>query len=204
MTAFTVDSDKWVQLDAGDTSNQLLARVSAQLASFTLLGNGTINSTMPSLALSNVTSPFAPGPLAVHVNALWFISLTLSLLSALFAIAVQQWLRYLQPPRNISPRTAVQIHHLRMQGLDRWQVPSIVSFLPLLLQFGVILFLAGLLVLLQSLDKRVAIAFTLVAAIGITAFLATAVAPLFSAFCAYNGRRAMSDAYVLLQDSVSL
>lgn len=157
-------------------SNQLLERISMQLA----------NSTIPALPLQRVASSFDPGPVAVPVNVLWVLSLTLSLLSAFFAITVQQWLRHLRLPPDVSVRRAVQLRQLRYEGLQTWQVPGIVALLPLLLQIAVIFFLVGLLVLLRSLDGTVTTAFTAIATIGIFTFSATTVIPLIDITCPYK------------------
>ena len=134
----------------------LLARLSLQLSALTIAfmnanpaSSGLINSTAPALSLPDVASRFVPVSYAVPVNVLWFLSLTLSLVSAFFAIAAQQWLRQLRIPPDMPVRRAVQLLAFRQDGLKTWQVPSIISLLPLLLQIAVGLFLVGLFLLLQ-------------------------------------------------------
>ena len=125
--------------------------------------------------------------MAVNVNILWVISLTLSLLAALFAIAVQQWLRHhLQLPPHLSVRTALKLRELRYESLRTWQVPWIISLLPMLLQIAVVLFLVGLLLLLSSLDHAVTTPFIVIVGIGILFFIIATIIPLFNVFCAYK------------------
>lgn len=143
VTAFAVESYTWLQQDPGDASNLLLAYISLQLLSFTNTAS-FINSSIPALPLQNVTSPFVPPAIAVPVNTLWVLSLTLSLMSAFLAIAVQQWLRQLRLPADIPVHQAVRLLSLRSDGLKTWQVPGIISLLPLLLQIAVVFFLIGL------------------------------------------------------------
>lgn len=186
MTAFTVDSYKWLQQDSSDVSNQLLERISYQLSSFSTSGP-TINSTTPALSISNITNTFSVDHTSVSVNVLWFVSLTLSLIAALFAIAVQQWLRHhTRPLPSIDIRQAVKLCKVRRDSMKKWLVPGIVSLLPVLLQIAVVFFLVGVLLLLHSLHHTVAVAFTVVAGVGLLAFLGTALLPLVDGRCAYK------------------
>ncbi|KAJ3557309.1 hypothetical protein NM688_g1543 [Phlebia brevispora] len=185
VTAFTVESYTWLQQDSGDATNTFLAHISLQISSFTTTPS-FVNSSAPALPFQNVTSAFTPPAIAVPVNTLWVLSLTLSLLSAFFAIAVQQWLRQLRLPADIPARRAVELLALRADGLKTWQVPGIISFLPLLLQVAVVLFLIGLLILLRSLNATVAIVFGIVAVLGLMAFLVSTFIPLLSDRCPYR------------------
>ncbi|KAJ3532690.1 hypothetical protein NM688_g7387 [Phlebia brevispora] len=185
VTAFTVESYTWLQQDSGDATNMFLAYISLQVSpSPTYLP--LINSSVPALPLQNVTSAFVPAAIAVPINTLWVLSLTLSLMSAFFAIAVQQWLRHLRLPADIPVRRAVELLALRADGLKTWQVPSIISLLPLLLQIAVILFLVGLFILLQSLNVTITIAFGVVVLLGLLAFLVSTFIPLLSFQCPYK------------------
>lgn len=185
VTVFTVESYTWLQQDPGDASNILLARISLQLSAFTP-GSKFFNSSSPPLTFAEVESSFFPVSYAVFVDTLWVLSLTLSLLSALFAIAVQQWLRQLRLPTDISARKAIQLLEIRFDGLQTWQISSIISLLPLLLQIAVILFLVGLFLLLQALNTAVALAFSIVAVIGLLVFLVTVFIPLVAIQCPYK------------------
>lgn len=162
-----------------------LAQISSQISSFRDVA-GHINSSNPALPLWNITSSFVPPSYAVPVNVLWVLSLTLSLTAAFFAIAVQQWLRQLQIPVNIPLQRAAQLLTLRFEGLQRRQVPAIISLLPLLLQIAVVLFLAGLFILFRALNKPVAIAFGAAASVVLLIFLIMTVAPLFRIRCPYK------------------
>ena len=130
VTAFAAVSLQSLQPDDTQTSVQLLAGISRQLASFTITPE-FMNSSAPSVEPS--ASPFAPTRLAVQVNTLWFLSLALSLIAALFAIAAQQWLRHLRLPPHLAARTALKLRQLRYESLRVWQVPGIISLLPMLL-----------------------------------------------------------------------
>lgn len=193
ITPFTVESYKWLQPDAEGASSTLLAHISLQLSKLTftsVLAGATapvvLNTTTPALSLPDVHQSSSLGSSVIPINILWFLSLALSLISAFFAITAQQWLRQLRLPPKMPVRRAVHLLAIRKDGLTTWQVPSIISLLPLLLQVAVVLFLSGLFLLLKSLNAGLTIAFGAVALIGLLAFLATIVLPLITAHCPYK------------------
>lgn len=99
-----------------------------------------------------------------RINILWFVSLSLSLATVSIGIVCMQWLREFQRDANLPPKDSVALRQMRYEGLLKWRVPGILSVLPLLLQGGLVLFLAGLLDLLWHLNHKVAIAVTTVVA----------------------------------------
>ena len=87
---------------------------------------------------------FMPTPSDVRINILWFLSLMFSLVTVLIGIVALQWLReHLHRHTDLEPQIALSLHHLNVESLDRWYLPQIFTALPLLLQFALILFLAG-------------------------------------------------------------
>ena len=189
VTTFTVDSYKSLAPSPPpDASTQLLARISLQLESFAF-GGMFVNSTTPSLSLVDATqaaSDTTSRSFPVDVNILWIVSLALSLLSALYAIAAQQWLRHLRIPSHLSAQAGVRLLQTRYESLHYWQVPGIISLLPVLLQSAVILFLIGFIILLQTMDYAAAITLVVVGGGGITVFLIAAALPLWETDCAYK------------------
>lgn len=77
----------------------------------------------------------------------------------------------------MSVRRAVELLEARKDGLKTWQVPSIIALPPLLVQIAIVFFLVGLLLLLQSLNATVTIAFGTVTLAGLLAFLRTILIP---------------------------
>ena len=158
VSAFVVDSFHLVAPDDSDTT---LFNISARLMSFKLT-TGFANAT----TLTDPANENAPPPeFAVKVNTLWFLSLTLSIISAFFSIAVQQWLRHIRIPKHIPLRDAIRLRQLRHKGLMTWQVPVIITALPALVQISVVLFLVGLLQYVRNSSKDVALPFTVVSSI---------------------------------------
>ncbi|KAJ7278765.1 hypothetical protein C8J57DRAFT_1304471 [Mycena rebaudengoi] len=88
--AFIIESYKKLSLNTGEAAVVLLAQISGQLA-----GNSSTLAAVPA-------TPFVP-PTTAHVsNALWFISLGLSLSSALITTLLEQWARdFLHKTQNL-------------------------------------------------------------------------------------------------------
>ncbi|KAK0449020.1 uncharacterized protein EV420DRAFT_1312871 [Desarmillaria tabescens] len=112
-----------------------------------LVGYQRATSNVSSIPLSPFypTISFAPSLADIWVNSLWFISLALSLTTALVAVLTKQWLhQYISVVSDISPRGRGRIRQYRYMGLEKWQVPMIIGLLPILLHVSLGLFFTGL------------------------------------------------------------
>jgi Family of unknown function (DUF6535) len=102
--------------------------------------------------------PFSPPKFAIWVNALWFLSLAISLTCALLATLLQQWARryvtITQPPRY-SPHKRARIRAFFANGIDKLHFPLAVEALPTLLHVSLFLFFSGLLVFLFNINHTV-------------------------------------------------
>ncbi|KAK1216325.1 hypothetical protein PQX77_021048 [Marasmius sp. AFHP31] len=135
VTAFTIESYQWLQEAPEDTTVALLKQISQQM-------NGT-----------SVPEPdtFAVSSSDVAINVLWFLSLIIALVDALFALLCKQWLReHRRHTHTRTPDEALALRWLRNQSLEKWHVPKILASLPMLLELALFLFLAGLLELLRT------------------------------------------------------
>ncbi|KAL1731880.1 hypothetical protein EV714DRAFT_207935, partial [Schizophyllum commune] len=120
------------------------------------------------------------------VNGLWLVSLTLSLLTALFSVLAKQWIQHYNSLSAGSPRDRAILRQYRINGFERWKVPSIVGFLPGLLTAALLLFLAGLAVYVAPMDSTI---FAINLGVSTTALIlygATIVLPIFVPHCAYK------------------
>ncbi|KAI0314029.1 hypothetical protein OF83DRAFT_1044802, partial [Amylostereum chailletii] len=143
--AFLIESYQGLMPDPNDRTNELLS----QLVAFSV--NGTHP---PALAPA-----FHASTTSVWVNALWFCSLVLSLLCALGATFVQQWVRtYMQAtqdakaPAYVRGRARVYV----FQGVVRWRMPQVIACIPVLLHGSLLFFFIGLVVLLEPINAVVA------------------------------------------------
>ncbi len=88
------------------------------------------------------------------MNALWFLSLVISLTCALLATLLQQWARrYLKVTQSrYSPHKRARIRAFFAEGVDKFLLPWAVETLPALLHISLFLFFAGLVVFLCNVD----------------------------------------------------
>ncbi|OBZ66676.1 hypothetical protein A0H81_13106 [Grifola frondosa] len=186
LTAFNIQSYVLLQANSADTSNLLLAQISAQLNSF-VVNNAFINSTQPLLS----TAPaFRPSVYAVVINALWFSSLIFSLAAAFIGILVKQWLNRYTRGISIVSREAARVRQFRHDALMKYGVINIMALLPVLLQIALILFLAGLLVLVWSLHRVVAAIATALVGMLLVFLVITTILPTIAADCPYQSPQA--------------
>ncbi|TFK44141.1 hypothetical protein BDQ12DRAFT_708156 [Crucibulum laeve] len=167
VTAFIVESYKMLT-DPIDNSTRLLTQIAVELASI----NGR-NATTTILPQEN----FSPSAIAVRLNTVWFLSLTLSLATALVGILALQWIREYERYGTTSYKERLDIRQRRYEGIMKWQVPNILRGLPILLQSALILFFLGMLDLLQSLDYITMIILTIVVGLVFLVIVTTTVIP---------------------------
>ncbi|KAN0140425.1 hypothetical protein V8E53_001634, partial [Lactarius tabidus] len=135
-----------VQQNPQDTSNFYLAN----------MYQATINPNASS-SLPASPPPFTPPNYAVWVNALWFLSLVISLTCALLATLLQQWARrYLKitQPRY-SPHRRARLRAFFAEGVDKFLLPWAVEALPTMLHLSLFLFFAGLAVFLWNVNLTI-------------------------------------------------
>ncbi|KAK1217388.1 hypothetical protein PQX77_019927 [Marasmius sp. AFHP31] len=139
VTAFTIESYKWLSEGPADATVILLTQISSQLA-------GSNSSSLPSAA------HFKPTPSSIRINTFWFLSLILSLSSSLFSLLCKQWLReYRRDTHTRSQGEAQALRQLRKDSFESWRVPVFLSTLPCLIEVALLLFFVGILDLLWTL-----------------------------------------------------
>ena len=127
----------------------------------------------------------------VHINALYFISLTLALSVSSICILAKQWIREYQKGVVSSSRDGVRVRQMRFDSLETWNVPQMIAALPVILLTALILFFSGLLVQLWHVPEHTtAVAVTVVATLTAFFIAITTIAP---AYCSMQPCR---DAFV--------
>ena len=93
------------------------------------------------------------------VNALWFLSLVISLTCALLATLLQQWARryvkITQSHDTQAPHKRARIRAFFAEGVEKCLLPWAVEILPTLLHISLFLFFAGLVVFLCSVNLTI-------------------------------------------------
>lgn len=181
LTAFIIEAYRLLQRDSAELSTQILLQISQQLSAFSV-NSGFINSTIIPASLP----PYNPSPSSVVVNALWFAALVLSLVTASLGILVKQWYREYLSGTYVAPRERCRVWRFRRDGLLRYKVAEIASFLPLLLQLALILFFVGLVLFIRDIHSDIATLVIVLVAAWLLVLVITTLLPLFSPSCPYK------------------
>ncbi|KAJ6579597.1 hypothetical protein DFH09DRAFT_331380 [Mycena vulgaris] len=143
LTAFVIESYQTLTPDSGNTAVLLLVQISRQL-------NSSAGAIVPAASLE-----FSPTTSALVCNGLWFTSLGLSLAAAVIATLVEQWARdYLnKADMRPSPIERARICSYLYSGLKRFRMHAVVDLIPGLLHMSLLLFFAGLVAFLHSINR---------------------------------------------------
>ncbi|KAI0260603.1 hypothetical protein BC834DRAFT_831522, partial [Gloeopeniophorella convolvens] len=146
VSSFLVETYKTLQPDSGSQTVTLLSQLVSQ----------SNHTSSPSPLNFNTLSTSVPGS-AVRINILMFLSLFLSLSSALASILIQQWareyLQYSQPSAAPHQRRRVQAY--LFLGLRRFQMDGLVYGVPVLLHASIFLFFWALSDFLHTVNSTV-------------------------------------------------
>ena len=164
-------------------------RYSAELAGhLSILSRNHFSATCPvgwhpnfhPVPLSNPTVSFTAPTWAVWVNALWFMSLVISITCALLATLLQQWARHyliVAHPRS-RPHMRARIRAFYRKGIEELHLPWVVEGLPALLHISLFLLFAGLSVFLFSVNYTIFKAVILWIALCVIAYAYLTVSPI--------------------------
>ncbi|KAI4524515.1 hypothetical protein K525DRAFT_193780, partial [Schizophyllum commune Loenen D] len=166
LTAFIMESYKWLMVEPDDISADYLRQILALLSHVDVAAVKTVNRTSP-----------LPSDVTTRINAFWFSSLTLSLTSALVGIVSKQWLREFLRDTGHSHQTNLAVRQVKHEGLTKWYVGAVIAAIPLLLQTALFLFLAGVIDLLWHLQKGVAVLISIICSSTMLFFIVTTVLP---------------------------
>jgi len=141
--------------DSAGATVILLAQISQQLDGIV---NGTLAGRASSSSLPLSASSWQPPAIVVWVNALWCLSLVMSLFCALLAMLQQRWarryLRLTQPQLAIHKRALIRTFFA--EGATRFHLAVTMEAIPALLHVSVFLFLTGLVVGLFNIQHTLA------------------------------------------------
>ena len=174
-----------MQQNPQQTAADLLLNITLTLQNAT----GTSGQLPASLLNTPVTEAeaFSVPSSVLVVNGLWFSSLALSLVSAMAAMLIKQWLQhYSMNLSGGSQSDYARRRQYRYNAFDNWRVPEIISALPMMMHLSVALFLIGLVVQLWQINSTIAeLACSLIGS-SLLCYLATLVLPLIYSACPYK------------------
>ncbi|KAL1710360.1 hypothetical protein EV121DRAFT_266634 [Schizophyllum commune] len=151
LTAFIMESYKWLMVEPDDISADYLRQILALLSHVDVTSVKTISRATP-----------LPSDVMTRINGFWFSSLTLSLTSALVGIVSKQWLREFLRDTGHSHQTNLAVRQVKYDGLT---------------ECALFLFLAGVIDLLWHLQKGVAILISILCSSTMLFFLVTTILP---------------------------
>ncbi|KAI4522685.1 hypothetical protein K525DRAFT_255404 [Schizophyllum commune Loenen D] len=181
VTTFVVQSSQALMPDYSQVAASLLIEMVALQRAWA--NGGSINDVPQStITLDSVTST----RFDYWCNTLWFISLALSLSTALMAVLVKQWLQAYHSNVSGTPQDQALSRQFRLLGIQRWNVPLIIGLLPMLLHASLLLFFVGLSLYLFTIATAIAWAVTAVALLVYSLYLAANVLPMLDSQCPYR------------------
>ncbi|KZT61932.1 hypothetical protein CALCODRAFT_552789, partial [Calocera cornea HHB12733] len=179
VSAFIVLSVPLLQADPMQPVVDVLSVISLQL-SISSSGNISIPSG------SYQAEPFSPTASVVSINALWIMSLSVSLSTSVLAMLVKQWLRVYGTNLPTPQKEKAKERQARYDGLVSWQVAGLANSLPVLIHLAVALFLVGLVMYLWDISlvlRYIVLVFVVLGGVG---YMALATAPLIWPRCPYK------------------
>ncbi|KAJ7853695.1 hypothetical protein B0H14DRAFT_781278 [Mycena olivaceomarginata] len=178
LTAFLIESYKILQPDSGHLTVAAITQVSHQLAA--IASNTTFVLQSP--------PAFNPTTASLWCNALWFVSLSLSLTCALLATLVEQWAREFLHKTEIrpSPVRRARIFSFLYFGLKKFRMHTIVDVIPFLLHASLLLFFAGLIAFLLPVNYLMMNLMCIILATVLLLYLVLTVLPVIYLNCPYR------------------
>ncbi|KAJ7726533.1 hypothetical protein B0H16DRAFT_1698022 [Mycena metata] len=178
LTAFIIESYKTLNPDSGESTVQLLAQISQQLAA---AANGsTFHVPAPTHSPPRTTS--------LVCNALWFISLGLSLACAMIATLLEQWARDFLHKADMrsAPVIRARVFSFLYYGLKRFNMHTVVDIIPLLLHTSLIFFFAGLIAFLFPINPVITYIAVGLLVVVVAAYGLLTVLPIWYLDCPYR------------------
>ncbi|KAF9011464.1 hypothetical protein BDZ89DRAFT_1077777 [Hymenopellis radicata] len=183
VTSFLVQVSQSLQADYTAMSVILLHDLVAVQLSIAEGPSSLLNITTPSI---NPFQTFRPDSITVWVNGLWVVSLTASLIVALSAVLVKQWLHHYTSIPSGTPGAHSHLRQYRFIGLQKWCVSIIIGVLPIVMHTSLALFLAGLMLFFIPLRTSLACAVGILTVAFCLLYLISSAMPIFFPQCPYQ------------------
>ncbi|KAL0947436.1 hypothetical protein HGRIS_013545 [Hohenbuehelia grisea] len=173
VTAFCIESYKLLGPNPQDITNALLSDISRSLDSQSNEISSPPTSSLP-------TQDFSPSTSAIWINALWFSALACSLGVGSLGMLVKQWLSAYLTGLPVAPRLRAHVRQYRYDTLRAWRTHDIINFMPLALSACLIIFLAGLSILLFESNRTIGILFAILVSFTVLIHTASVILPAIS------------------------
>ncbi|CCO33703.1 hypothetical protein BN14_07788 [Rhizoctonia solani AG-1 IB] len=181
-TAFVIESYKNLKPDPAEVSVEILRTMSRTLL---IVANQT-QSTEFHIPEPENESRFSPSWSAICVNLLWFLSLSISILVSLIAMLSKEWCSQFMSGRTGSPVAQARRRQQRWDGLVKWKMEGVLTFLPSLIHLALLLFAVGLSIFLWEINLTIAIPVSVVTLVGAIIYTLCTLAPFYDTYCPYG------------------
>ncbi|KAJ7595308.1 hypothetical protein C8J56DRAFT_1159837 [Mycena floridula] len=180
VTAMIVESYKLLKPDSGDQTVALLAQISQQLAHMS-------DTSVPLPSPLTINEQFQAPNSIIICNFLFFLSLGFTLLCAVGATLVEQWVRqYLQQTQSGTPINNARLREYLHQGIVRFQMFTLVESIPFLLHISLFLFFAGLCIFIYPINHIIGWLCIFIFIICLILYLTPTLMPIFERSCPYR------------------
>ncbi|KAG8789791.1 hypothetical protein FRC12_013214 [Ceratobasidium sp. 428] len=180
-TAFLIESLGDLKPDPAESSAKTLRLMSQTLAA---IANGqTVTPPGPD-ALDD--PPFSPSKTAVVVNLLWLLSLSLSIAVSLVAMLAKEWCYKFMSGRVGPAYEQARRRQLKWNGMERWKMKEVLTYLPGMMHAALLLFAVGLCLYLWDISTGMAIPVITVTSIGTLVYVLATILPAIDRFCPYS------------------
>lgn len=121
----------------------------------------------------------------LFVNALWFLSLVVAIVSAFYVMLVQQWIRrYTQTLAELT-RDQDRVRSCLFLGTQKYKMSHAIGLIPLPLHISVFLFFSGLIIFLFTISNAIAIVVTVAVVLVGFSYAALTILPINDDVCPY-------------------
>lgn len=181
LTTFIIQSYQQMLPNSADTTNALLQRLIDDLRAAS-----TLDIPSTPFALPTTNEDLVPSTQEIRwVNGLWFAALSCSLSAALVSMLAKQWIQLI-PNVSGSPRYRARKRQRRYTQLQHWHVVALINALPLLLHIALLLFFAGVVVLLWSGDTAITASTFTTVSLAYIFYIGSMILSLFYPDCPYQ------------------
>jgi hypothetical protein len=184
VATFVTQTTQSLQPDFNETAASLLTEMVSLQRTASTGGNA---SAVPPSPLNRDTT-FVPMKRDIWLNGIWFLSLGLTLSTALIAGMVKQWLHFYLTDVAGTPKDRGSIRQFRYAGLSVWGVSPIIEMLPVLMNASLLLFFVGLVLFTQGLTGAEGITAVVIVMTCVLFFfyLASSLLPMWNPQCPYK------------------
>lgn len=181
-SAFLALTIPLLSADPADDTNAILTQNHALLKQIVMKTNNTDGM---DLALPSKT--FSPSRDILTINALFSLSLAFAIISSFLAVLGRQWLVCYRKRSGGGPDRQRWEQLERFLGAERWRLkPILDDVLPSLLQIGLIIFCASLILYLHYLSPTIAIIVGVPLYVGLAFFVGSALCTTRDSFCPFR------------------